>query len=212
MIDSPRKGDRYEEKISTNSAGRKKMKKSVLVWALACLWLFIQGALFETAYAVPGQSISVKIETMEPFAYFCLPGKGPFTDMRDVIARLLQESKQQNAFPSGPLMAVYYNNPSEVSPEGLVWEAGFPVTPQALIQAPLELKEWKYTQVAVGLHKGSYETTGETIGKMLEWIEANGYVRSGPIAERYLDMDLDELKPSDLKTEIWIPVKSARER
>ncbi len=188
------------------------MKKSALILGFVFLWIVVQAAWVQTTSAAPSQSVPVKIETMEPFAYFCLPGKGPFTDMRDVIARLLQEAKQQNAFPSGPLMAVYYNNPSEVSPEGLVWEVGFPVTPQALIQAPLELKEWKYTQVAVGLHKGSYESTGETIGKMLEWIEANGYVRSGPIAERYLDMDLDELKPGDLKTEIWIPVKSSRER
>jgi AraC family transcriptional regulator len=188
------------------------MKKSVLVWVLAFLWIGVQAAVFQTASAAPGQSISVKIETMEPFVYFCLKHKGPFADIQEVIARLLQESRQQNVFPSGPMMGVYYNNPGEVSPENLEWEVGFPVTPQALVQPPLELREWKYAQVAVSLHKGSYESTGETIDKMLKWMEANGYVRSGPIAERYLDMNPDELKPSDLKTEIWIPVKSSRER
>jgi predicted transcriptional regulator YdeE len=43
--------------------------------------------------------------------------------------------------------------------------------------------------------------------KILDWMDANGYVQAGPIMERYLDMNPSELKPEDLKTEIWIPVE-----
>jgi len=79
------------------------------------------------------------------------------------------------------------------------------VTPQALVQPPLEKKEWNYTQVVSSVHQGSYEKTVETIQKMIEWMGDNGYVLAGPLLERYLDMNPDELKPEDLKTEVWIP-------
>jgi len=148
---------------------------------------------------------AVSIQKIEPFTYFCLPNKGPFSELPEAIGRLMEESRVQNVIPSGPLMGVYYNTPGEVEPEDLVWEIGFPFTPQTLVQLPLEQKVWNFEQVAACLHVGPYEKTGETIAKMLEWLEANGYEPSGPILERYLDMNPQELKPEDLKTEIWIP-------
>jgi AraC family transcriptional regulator len=98
-----------------------------------------------------------------------------------------------------------------VKPEDLEWEMGFPVTVQALVQPPLERKEWNFAQVAASLHKGSYETSGDTIRKIMEWMESNVYSQAGPILERYLDMNPSEVKPEDLKTEIWIPVKKRGE-
>jgi len=150
---------------------------------------------------------AVTVEQVEPFVYFCLRHKGPFTEVEEVVRRLMHESGLQNVIPAGPLMGIYYNNPAEVKPEELEWEMGFPVTAQTLVQPPLEKKEWNFTQVASCLHKGSYESTGDTIMKILDWMEANGYVQAGPILERYLDMNPSELKPEDLKTEIWIPVQ-----
>ena len=158
------------------------------------------------------QAAQVKLQKVEPFVYFCLKHKGPFSAIQEVVSRLLLESQSQNVFPSGPLMGVYYSNPEQVKHDQLEWEMGFPVTPQALVQPPLEKKEWNFTEVAVCLHKGSYEKTGETITKMMQWMEANGYAAAGPIMERYLDMNPEEIKPADLKTEIWIPVKSSRDR
>lgn len=160
----------------------------------------------------PSQPSSVKIQKIEPFAYFCLKRKGSFSAIREVILQLMQESHAQNVFPSGPLMGVYYGSLEKFASEDMEWEMGFPVTPHALIQPPLEKKEWNFTEVAVALHKGPYEKTGETIAKMMEWIETNGYEAAGPLVERYLDMNPDEIKPEDLKTEIWIPVKSVQER
>lgn len=153
------------------------------------------------------ESQAVTLQQVEPFVYFCIRHKGPFTQVEEVIGRLMQEVGSQNVVPAGPLMGIYYNSPAQVKPDELEWEMGFPVTAQALVQPPLEKKEWKFSQVATILHKGSYETTGDTIMKILDWMDANGYVQAGPIMERYLDMNPSELKPEDLKTEIWIPVE-----
>jgi effector-binding domain-containing protein len=58
---------------------------------------------------------------------------------------------------------------------------------------------------------GSYETTGETIRKIMDWMEANRYSQAGPILERYLDMNPSEIKPEDLRTEILVPIKKKAE-
>lgn len=181
------------------------MRKTVVI-----LISFLLLSFLPSARAYPktvSESQAVTIQQVEPFAYFCLRHKGPFTQVQEVIGRLMQEMGLQNVIPAGALMGIYYNNPAQVKPEDLEWEMGFPVTSQALVQPPLQKKEWNFTQVAATLHKGSYETTGETVMKIFEWMEANGYVPAGPILERYLDMNPSELKPEDLKTEIWVPVK-----
>jgi AraC family transcriptional regulator len=148
---------------------------------------------------------SITVQETEAFAYVCLPQTGSFGKMSEAIGSLMLEMQAQNIVPAGPMMGVYFNSPDQVKPENLQWEIGFPITAQALVQPPLEKKEWKYSPVVVSLHQGPYEKTGETIQKMMDWMTANGYVPAGPILERYQDMNPDELKPEDLKTEIWIP-------
>jgi AraC family transcriptional regulator len=194
------------------------MKKTGLILIAG---LFLLSGNFEIAsiaslsrndLATQSQSVTVKIQKVEPFAYFCLKHKGPFSAMQEVIQRLMLESQSQNVFPSGPLMGIYYGSPGQVQPDQMEWEVGFPVTPHALVQPPLEYKEWNFTEVAVSTHRGPYEKAGETIAKMMEWMGANGYEAAGPVMERYMDMDPEEMKPGDLTTEIWIPVKSSRGR
>lgn len=153
------------------------------------------------------QTQAVTIQEIEPFVYFCIRYKGPFSQIEEAIGRLLEAAALQNIAPQGSLIGIYYSNPAEVSPEALEWEMGFPVTPQAFVQAPLEKKEWNFTKVASALHKGSYETAGDTVTKILDWMDDNGYAQAGPMLERYLDMDPSAIKPEDLRTEIWIPVK-----
>ncbi len=176
------------------------------------LFLLSTISFFSLSSAFPlvlaGQPIS--IQKIEPFTYFSIPNKGPFSKLPEAIGRLVEEMRVQNLAPTGPLMGIYHNVPGEVEPEELVWEIGFPVTPQALVQPPLEQKVWDFEQVAASLHVGPYEKTEETIAKMMEWLEENGYAPSGPVLERYLDMNPLEVKPENLKTEIWIPCQKKR--
>ena len=158
----------------------------------------------------PGQSQEAfaSIKTVEPFAYFCITHKGPLSDIADVITQLMQAVQAQNLFPlvRGPMVGVYYNSPAQVKPEELVWEVGFPVTEQAAPKAPLEKKTWNYKTVAEALHTGPYAKAGETIQRLMTWIGANGYVADGPTIERYLNNPM-QVKPEELRTEIWIPVR-----
>jgi len=182
------------------------MEKNRRVISFSSLIIWV--ATWFILLAVPGGRLAaqaISIQKVEPFTYFCLPNKGPFSKLPEAIGKLMEESRYQNVVPQGPLMAIYHNAPGEVEPEELIWEIGFPVTPHALVQPPLEQKIWNFTEVATCLHVGPYEKSGETIAKMMEWLETNGYVPVGPILERYLDMNPQDLKPEDLRTEIWIP-------
>jgi effector-binding domain-containing protein len=170
---------------------------------------FVAFFLFSTSLIMnPAECCAsdIVIKEITPFSYACIPHKGPFTDMEQVIGMLIQAMQNQNLFPpTGPMIGIYYNSPAQVSPQELTWEMGFPVAEQAMPLAPLEKKQWSFTTVAVCLHVGPFEETEKTIIKMTEWMQANGYFPSGPIMERYLDMDPSKVKPEELKTEIWFP-------
>lgn len=179
------------------------MKKSVFILFLVLTMASFSFAVRNNMSASGGEDITVK--EVVPFTYFCISHKGPFTEIENVIGQLMQHSRNQNVAPGGAMIGVYYNSPEEVEPEQLQWEIGFPVTPQILVQAPLEKKQWSFTTVATAVHTGSYEKAGETILKIFEWIEANNYTVAGPFLERYLNMDPSNTDPANLKTEIWIP-------
>jgi effector-binding domain-containing protein len=160
------------------------------------------------AAAAPGQESGFSIKQIEPFAYCCLAHRGPMTDMGSVIGRLMQEMQGQNLFSTiqGPMIGVYYNSPDEVQPSELSWEVGFIVTPQASPLAPLTKKIWEYPTVAATVHAGPYGNVTGTIARLVDWIKEQGYTVAGPILERYLN-NPTEVKPEELKTEIWIPVE-----
>lgn len=174
----------------------------------SALVLFAFGAVVLFVWAAPlsaVQTADVSVQKVEPFAYFCMRVKGSYSQIQEAVGKLMQEIQAQNAMPTGPLMGIYYNDPAKVDSQDLEWEVGFPVSPRQMIQPPLVLKEWNFAQVAQCLHKGPYADLGKTVAKVLEWMNANGYVPAGPVLERYLDMNPAELNPQDLKTEIWIP-------
>jgi effector-binding domain-containing protein len=181
------------------------MKKTGIIFVSCFIFCFLFSARTDSAVVAAGAEVTVK--DVEPFAYFCLHNKGPFTQVQEVVRKLIEDARAQNISPAGALIGIYYNSPAEAPPQDLDWEMGFPVTEQAFVQPPLEKKVWTFTQVATALHKGTYETTGETIMKILDWMDVNGYVQAGPVLERYLDMDPSAVKPEDLRTEVWIPVK-----
>lgn len=179
------------------------MKKTIFI-TLFCLTLLWATFALCGQYAA-GQDESVSIKQVTPFAYCCISHKGPFTQIQSVMGQLMMNSQAQNIYPAGPLFGIYYVDPNDVKPEELVWEVGFPVTSQVMPLAPLEKKQWSYPQVATAIHTGPYEKAGETINKILEWMEANNYEQAGPILERYMTMPTPTTKPEDMKAEIWIP-------
>lgn len=147
----------------------------------------------------------VEVRTVEPFVYCSLGREGSFSEIEATVGELMQHMQNQNVFPTGAMIGIYYGDSGQTDPQRMRWEIGFPINEQAQVLAPLEKKQWIFSQVAVSVHQGPYDTIGETITKIQEWLEGNGYSQAGPILERYLDPDPSRVSSSGLKTEIWIP-------
>ncbi len=181
------------------------MKKTISVLGLALFLISITAsAALNTQEEAPEKKFA-SVKEVSPFSYCCIPQKGPFTEIEGVVMQLMQAIQEQKIAPAGPMIGIFYNSPDMVKPEELVWEMGFPVSAQVEVKAPLEKKEWKFTQVVSAIHKGPYEKTGKTYLKMFEWMQANKLTLAGPVMERFLTMPTLDTKPEDLKSEIWIP-------
>ena len=180
--------------------------KKILLLFLVLFFIFVAA---DTAVADkdPGETMAISVKEVSPFVYCCIPHTGPFTEIEKIIGQLMPAMQSQNVAPAGPMIGIFYNSPEEVKPEELQWEIGFPVTAQVQVLAPLEKKIWEYKTVVSAIHIGPYENTGETIAKMMEWMNAEGLAMIGPLMERYLTMPTPGTKPEDMKTEIWIPCK-----
>jgi len=152
--------------------------------------------------------IQVQVKEVEPFVYCTIRHKGPFSEIEQVINNLITTMRSQNIHPQGPMIGIYHTvpGPEDSGNEDLEWEIGFPITEQTLVQPPLEKHVWEYTTVASAVHTGPYEETGETITSIFQWMEANGYDKSGPVLEKYLTAPSPE-SPANQETEIWIPCR-----
>ena len=183
------------------------MKKAISVLALL---LFLSAA---SASPITGKTErtpkpeTISLKEVAAFSYCCIPHKGPFTEIENIIRKLMGAIQEQKVTPAGMMIGIYYNSPEVVKSEDLKWEIGFPVAARISVQKPLEKKQWEHTLVVSSIHTGPYEQTGQTILKMMEWMQDNKLVQSGPMLERYLTMPGPNTRPEDLKSEIWIPCR-----
>jgi len=173
---------------------------------LAAAGILIAGA---AAHSSAGsiQNVRVTIKDIDAFAYCGMPHTGSFNDLSGVLNGLLGAMSNQNIAPSGDLIAIYHLSPSGGIPDRIEYEVGFPITAQVWPQPPLQKKEWNHTRVASALHRGNYDNSADTVEEMLTWIDSNGYEQDGPILGRFTVVPSPEVRPRDLRTEIWIPIK-----
>ncbi len=163
--------------------------------------------IFPVAFQAQERIGEITLKSIEPFVYFSLRQKGSFESIDMIINQLIETARSQNVYPAGPLLTIFHGDLTSIDPAKMEWEIGFPVTPQALVQAPLERKIWEFSPVVACIHAGPYEKMGETIRKMLDWMEANGYIQAGPLLERSIEEDPTRIRPNYLRVEIWIPCK-----
>jgi len=67
-------------------------------------------------------------------------------------------------------------------------------------------KELPACQVAAVLHRGPFDTIGAAYAVLYDWIHRNGYTRSGPPRESFIDGPWNMDSPEDYLTEVQAPV------
>jgi len=148
----------------------------------------------------------VEIKDVESFTYAAMDFSGPYTQMEKNIGLFMAEFFKQNLMPAGPLLGIYYNDPTMVKEEEIKWAIGFPVIKEAVVNPPLKKVDTQFKQAAYYLHVGPYEETAKAYEKVMKFVADKGYTIVYPPYERYLD-NPDDVKPAELRTEIFIPVE-----
>ena len=151
----------------------------------------------------------VSIAEVSTFSYVCFPYMGSYKDHEKVIDEFMQAASAQGFEMSNPMLGIYYNNPMDTPEDSLVWEIGFEVPESLVVSSPLVVKKWIFTKVAKAIHTGSYETVDQTYPEILRFISKENMIPAGPTMERFLS-DPQQAPPEQLKTEIWVPVRSGQ--
>ena len=149
----------------------------------------------------------MKIKTIKPFTYVCMPFVGPYSFHSKVIREFAKHFFSQGLRPSDPLIAVYYNSPANTPKYKLVWEVGFPVLGPVKVKEPLKKKTWPFRLVAMAEHIGPYNTIGRTIGRLFAFVKTKGYRQVGPLVHIYADPDPRKVLPRKRRTIILMPVR-----
>lgn len=108
--------------------------------------------------------------------------------------------------PAGPAFAMYYDEgyrDKDIDVESAVPIAGSPPSGDRVKIRELPGVE----QMASLTLEGSYEGLSDAYGRLLGWIEANGYRIVGPNREIYLKGPGPEYEPSEYVTELQFPVQ-----
>jgi effector-binding domain-containing protein len=162
--------------------------------------------LWANNHAGSAQKMRVALKDITPFSYVSVRHQGPMSDFETTVAILMGNMQSQNIAPAGTMFTIMHKIPEEGKDTTLDWEVSFPVTSQVYPQPPLSKGFWEHTQVAAATHTGPVDILGDAVDEVLLWVEEKGYTRAGPIAAVFLNIGDPDTIPSQLQTEIWVPI------
>jgi len=126
----------------------------------------------------------------------------------DRVERRLNQIEQEGAMarPAGPGLAIYYDD--EYRESDVDVEAAVPLSKDIPEGDRVKVRELAAVkEMASTVHKGNYDTMGQSYGRLLGWIEANGYRIVGPNREIYIECAGPEYEPAEYVTELQFPVQ-----
>jgi len=149
------------------------------------------------------------IREMPAIRVAALAHRGDYMQIGATFEQLGAIAASMNLFgPSTRSFGIYYDDPSATPKEALRSEACLTVPDGWSPTGPLELREIRGGRYAVTLHVGPYAE----LERAYKWLYGTWLVQSGeepadaPIVEEYLN-DVRSVPPTELKTEIWLPLR-----
>ncbi|GEM45100.1 MerR family transcriptional regulator [Deinococcus cellulosilyticus] len=141
---------------------------------------------------------------------FVLSTQGTAQDYQHVTApmnalwdRLCKHVEQHPVERTGPDTVIWYGDYGDM--EAFTLELVFPVAAESPVAEGIRCYLQEATpEMAVVLHKGSYENLGDAYAALATFLEKENYERTGHMREVYLHFDQDE---REHLTEIHVPVR-----
>ncbi|MGB9741749.1 MAG: GyrI-like domain-containing protein [candidate division WOR-3 bacterium] len=129
-----------------------------------------------------------KLETLTEKTVASVEHTGPYEKMGAALSELSAQLAAEKINATGVPFAVYYNDPSIVSPESLSWAVCIPVAAGTTINPQSGIKIITFPQaiIASTIHTGGYNQIGETYERLIDWIDEQGLMITGPAMEFFI--------------------------
>ena len=129
-----------------------------------------------------------------------------YDDISPLYGEIFEYTERHRARPAGPGLAIYYDD--EYRESDVDVEAAVPLSKDIPEGDRVKVRELAAVkEMASTVHKGNYDTMGQSYGRLLGWIEANGYRIVGPNREIYIECAGPEYEPAEYVTELQFPVQ-----
>ena len=155
--------------------------------------------------------MDVEILEMPPLRVATVSHVGPYNRIGEAFGKLGQIAGPAGLFrPEAAMLAIYHDDPETTPAAELESEAGIVVSPNAKIPESLGERALPAGPYARTVHKGSYETLGDTWARFMgEWLPRSGHrMTDGVSYEIYRNTPADTPK-ENLITELYIPLTAA---
>jgi effector-binding domain-containing protein len=116
------------------------------------------------------------------------------------IWQVLQE---QGAQPTDPPVGIYYSTPAE----SVDMAAGFPTDREVSPAHGVETTTLPGGRAVEVVHAGSYDSLGETYGRLMQWVQEQGLAPGPMMWETYLTEPTPDGDPNVMRTRITWPLQ-----
>ncbi|MCA8951627.1 MAG: AraC family transcriptional regulator [Planctomycetes bacterium] len=167
------------------------------------------GALGEFEPAIPPRGVAVEVRELPARRIAYVRHIGPYAGVGAAFEELMQWAGPRGIMAGdAAVLGRCHDDPEITSPERIRFDACVTVGPEVVGEGGIAIDELPGGPHATTLHRGPFETLGETYLALFGgWLPTSGReLRPGPCIERYLD-DPESTPPEELETEIAVPLE-----
>lgn len=159
-----------------------------------------------------GDEMEIKMNKIDDIPLLCVRKTGEYSKAAkkawDIIMPFAYANHLMNS--STKMIGISYDNPNITEINKLRYEACITCSNEDLVHGEIQKNIISGGLYAVFTHNGSYETISKTYNYIYgEWlIESKYHLRDAPCFEVYLNRNPQKTLPENLKTHIYLPIKS----
>lgn len=150
----------------------------------------------------------VVVKQVEATPVVAVEQRGSVWEVARAFHLLFQEAERHSIQPAGPPIVVYFPEGHPPNLEDMKYWVCVPTAGPVEVSPPLMYEELPSAQMATFVHRGPYETMGDSYKALEVWVKENGYQVVGPPREIYLVAPSPEkpVQPAEYVTEIQFPI------
>jgi AraC family transcriptional regulator len=152
--------------------------------------------------------MDIQIETIEATPVACVRHIGPYPEMSGAWEALMGYAAAAGIVGTDAMfLGLYYDDPAQTPGPELRSDACVTVSADAVVEAPVELREIAAGRYITAVHVGPFDTLSETYGAMAQWGTGQDVTfREHPTIEMYLT-DPETTPPEEFETKLFMAIE-----